>query len=153
MRVGVMGDIHGNYAGVGVALEQMGKIDLLLFTGDGLREIERLQQETGLSVRGVRGNCDFLGNLPEEICFDLAGHRLLLTHGHRYGVKNGLLRLALMGEERGVELVVFGHTHEAQLTQWHGLMLFNPGTLSGNIRSYGLIEITEQGIRPELCRI
>lgn len=157
MRIGVVGDIHGNYSGLKKALTQMGAVDHLLFTGDGIREIKRLQEESGIFVRGVRGNCDFLSDYPDEDMFTLEGNRILLTHGHHYGVKNGLTRIGLAAREKEVKLVVFGHTHLPVITEWQGVLLFNPGTLCPERCyhgiGYGMIEITENGVRPSLFRL
>lgn len=150
MRVGVVGDIHGNYEDLKEALRQMGAIDHLIFTGDGIREINRLQEETEIMVRGVRGNCDFLGGFPYDDLFHLDRYKVFLTHGHIYDVKSGLARLGKIGQAKGADLVVFGHTHIPEITDWYEVRLFNPGTLYrersyGGI-SYGIIEITPEGI-------
>ena len=42
MRVGVVGDIHGSYYVLKQAVKGMGRIELLLFTGDGYREIRQV---------------------------------------------------------------------------------------------------------------
>lgn len=157
MRIGVVGDIHGSYPELKKALAQMGKIDHLLFTGDGIREIQKLQEETGIFVRGVRGNCDFLTGFPDEEMFMLEGNRVLLTHGHRYDVKNGLTRIGLAAQEKEAKMVVFGHTHLPVMTDWQGILLFNPGTLCRERcfggTGYGIIEVTENGMRPALFRL
>lgn len=157
LRIGVVGDIHGNYPGLKKALAQMGTVDHLLFTGDGIRDIRHLQAETGVFVRGVRGNCDFLADFPDEELFTLEGNRILLTHGHHYNVKNGLTRIGLAAQEKEVRMVVFGHTHLPVITEWQGILLLNPGTLCRercyNGIGYGMIEVSENGLRPALYRL
>ena len=150
MRVGVVGDIHGNYYDLQRAVTAMGPIDHLLFTGDGYRDICRLREETGLLVRGVVGNCDFGSEFPADDLIWLDQYQLWLTHGHYYGVKQGLTRLGEAGRARKVDLVVFGHTHQAISTTWNEVNLFNPGTLSRERSyqgiSYGIIETGSQGL-------
>lgn len=157
MKVGVVGDIHGSYESLKEAVREMGIIDHLIFTGDGIREINRLQDETGLFVRGVRGNCDFLSGFPNDDLFHLDNYKVFLTHGHIYDVKSGLTRLAKIGDARGAQLVIFGHTHIPESTTWNNVMLFNPGTLYrersyGGI-SFGMIEIVEGKINLSHHRI
>lgn len=156
-RLGVVGDIHGNLAGLQAALSQMGRLDGLLFTGDGYREITALAAESDLPVIGVAGNCDLCSSYPEEQLFAVADYQLLLTHGHRYGVKQGLTRLALAGQTAGADLVIFGHTHQPLDDCWQRVRLFNPGSLSPDRShagpAYGIIELDQAGIRTKLCRL
>lgn len=157
MRIGVVGDIHGNYSGLRKVVEAAGPVERWLFTGDGYREIARFEAEFGVPVTGVAGNCDFFTVFPDEQRLQLGNYRILLTHGHIYGVKQGLTRLALAGQSQGAALVVFGHTHCPLDDIWHNVRLFNPGALSAE-RSlgrpgYGLIELDETGISCQLCRI
>jgi predicted phosphodiesterase len=88
MRIGVVGDIHGNYRGLKQAVQEMGLVEMLLFTGDGYREISRLQTELDIRVEGVVGNCDFSSIYPVQQLVYLENCKILLTHGHLYGVKN-----------------------------------------------------------------
>lgn len=157
MRIGVVGDIHGNYHGLKQALREMGRIEMLLFTGDGYREITRLQEETDLRIEGVVGNCDFCSTYPTEQLLYLDHYKVLLTHGHLQGVKTGLTRLGMAGRAQGANLVVFGHTHEPLSSDWYEVKLFNPGSLSVERSyrgpSYGVIEISESGINAVINRL
>lgn len=156
-RIGVVGDIHGNYWGLKQALQQMGPIDRLLFTGDGYREISKFQNDPRLVIEGVAGNCDLYTEYPPEQVFYLGKWKILLTHGHLHGVKSGLTRLVMVGRELGVNLVVFGHTHRPLSAEWEGLRLFNPGSLSEERSyqgpTYGIIEISDSGILPMINRL
>lgn len=151
MRVGVLGDIHGNLDGLKQALRAMGPVDRLLFTGDGYRDLSKVKDSFMYPIVGVSGNCDLYSEYPVDQFIELEQYRVMLTHGHRYGVKMGLTTIGLAGRERGVDLVVFGHTHLPLITEWEGLKLFNPGTLcrerSFRGVTYGLIEINRDGMR------
>ncbi|HBE78347.1 MAG TPA: metallophosphoesterase [Firmicutes bacterium] len=161
IRLGVVGDIHGNYRGLKQAVREMGRIETLLFTGDGYREISRLQDETDIDIdfriEGVVGNCDFCSLFPTEQILCFGRYRVLLTHGHLYGVKSDLTRLGMVGREQKADLVVFGHTHEALCDDWYEVKLFNPGSLSAERSyrgpSYGIIEISDAGINPVINRL
>jgi putative phosphoesterase len=157
MRVGVVGDIHGNYSGLTKALQEMGRVDELLFTGDGYREIARLEAESGVKVVGVVGNCDFYSEFAKEYFFAYEASRIFLTHGHIYGVKQGLTRIALAGRSRGADLVIFGHTHLPLDDLCQNVRLFNPGSLSAERSlggpSYGIIEFENGTIHARLYRL
>ena len=101
----------------------------------------------------VHGNCDgpFSGGLRDEEILDLEGHRILLCHGHRYGVKGGLGHLIASAKRQGADIALFGHTHERheEYLPEYGLWLFNPGALSYPERgepSFGLLTLTPTGL-------
>jgi putative phosphoesterase len=156
-RLGAVGDIHGNLAGLCVALNQMGRIDGLLFTGDGFRDLSQTEAVLNVAITGVAGNCDFKSVYPAQQVIMVAGYRILITHGHLYGVKQGLTRLAMAGHSVAADLVVFGHTHQPLDELWQNVRLFNPGSLmvgrSNSAPSYGLIELDQKGIRTTLFRL
>lgn len=101
--------------------------DFVFFLGDGAARIGDLALHKGFY--GVAGNCDFLP-LPEETVIETEGLKILLTHGHRYGVKSDLLSLSLRAEELGCRLVFYGHTHIPEVTEHGAVTLVNPGSLS-----------------------
>lgn len=101
--------------------------DFVFFLGDGARGIGDLALHK--DFYGVKGNCDFLP-LPEETVVEAEGMKILLTHGHRYGVKTDLLSLALRAEELGCRLAYFGHTHTPEIVEHGAVTLINPGSLS-----------------------
>lgn len=156
LRLGIVSDSHGASGNLAQAIHEMGPIALLLHAGDGCREAERWRDESGGRMEWVGGNCDF-GAYPEEQVFPMAGHRLLLTHGHLYGVKTGLLRLGYRAAEMQADVVVFGHTHEALNTVHQGVTLINPGSLSSSRchgwPSYAVLRLGPRTVEAEICRL
>lgn len=153
MRVGVVSDTHGCYFLLQKALDKMGPIDCLIHAGDGAGEIARLLAERPIRCEQVAGNCDAAPYLPTQTRFDLEGHRIYLTHGHLFGVKSGLLRIASKGLEEETAITIFGHTHEPTNEKYHEVLLFNPGSLSTRSYdrpSYGLLELDRDGIKAEI---
>ena len=63
-----------------------------------------------------------------------------------YEVKYGLSNLVAAAEERGAQIALFGHTHQAMTEYRGGLYLMNPGSLSGPSGTYGIIDLTPAGI-------
>lgn len=154
MRVGIVSDIHGSYNLLVDAYQSMGPIDCLIHAGDGRAEIDRLLDVYPIRCERVAGNCDMAPHLPTETRFELEGYRIYLTHGHLYGVKNGLFRIACKGQEEAAQLVIFGHTHEPYRGEYHGVTLLNPGSLSAarclGRPSYGLMILDRGGIQTEI---
>lgn len=156
MRIGIVSDTHGSFQNLVQAVGEMGPIGLLLHAGDGARDVDRLRGKGRFEIESVRGNCDF-GPYREELAFPVEGRRILLTHGHAYGVKTGLLRLQLRGAEWQADIVVYGHTHVPDNSYANGLRLVNPGSLSqargGLYPTYAVMEIAGERIDVEICRL
>jgi hypothetical protein len=145
MRVGVLGDSHGDLDLSKQAVRAMGAVDLLVHTGDFYQDALLLADQLGVEVHAVVGNCDRCVPGPREELLELAGHRIFLTHGHLYGVKQGLLRLDYRAREVGADLVIFGHTHVPLSEEFNGIRYLNPGSvawprLAGQC-SYALIRL------------
>lgn len=149
MNILLFSDSHGD-------VETMARItaaeqpDLVLHLGDHDRDLQALQQRfPDLRCLGVRGNCDAPGS-PEQLLLEEEGVKLLLTHGHRQQVKLSLLRLLYLGLEAGVQLCLFGHTHQPHLEQREGLCLLNPGAAGSGC--YALLCLEAGSFRVRQCR-
>ena len=91
----------------------------------------------------VPGNCDYFRSSREtEKLLFLEDKRVLLCHGHTYGVKQSLLAAGLAAEERNLDLFLFGHTHKP-LVDMRGKTLFlNPGSIGDYARpTYGVVTL------------
>lgn len=158
----IFSDSHGRVEGMQRALRaQIRRPDLILHLGDGVGDLDYLQTR-GTPTLGVRGNCDwFTVSLPinEELCFEELGHRILMVHGHRYGVKSGVGSLLVHAAARGADIVFFGHTHIPHEecipagTELGGVVLnrpmylFNPGSVGrSSTSSFGTLSLTEDTV-------
>lgn len=152
MRLLVLSDSHGDMAGLRLAVQRE-RPDAVVHLGDHALDAYTLAQEfSTLSVAYVRGNCD--GPFPS--CADtysrrLAGVQVFAAHGHRYGVKNGLLRFHLAAQENGASLALFGHTHTPCCREENGVWLVNPGACRGLYATYAVITLEDGTVRD--CRI
>ena len=123
----VFSDIHGDY-------KNMRKLKILaqenngaFFAGDGLSCVLNANIP---NLYWVAGNCDALGE--REVVTEIEGVKILLTHGHLYGVKSGMQKLYYRAKELDVNVVIFGHTHAPLITKEDGILFLNPGTASSN---------------------
>ena len=152
MKILVFSDSHG------YCTNMMRAIDLetpnyLIHLGDHSADTVCLKERyPALPILSVRGNCDYLDTLTSESALAVYdGIRIFAVHGHKYGVKNGLLRLYMAAKEKAVHIALFGHTHCAYCENNNGLWLLNPGSCGCMGRStYGLISIAEGRV---LCEI
>ena len=118
MTLLVLSDSHGRPDLIEEAIRRV-RPDVILFAGDGLRDLSRV--EIPCPLWAVSGNCDWLttpliinGGVFEpqtEELVTVEGIRILLTHGHRYGVKSGPTAAAYRAMELGADMLVYGHTH------------------------------------------
>ena len=77
----------------------------------------------------------------ETLLRTFEGVRIFGTHGHRYGVKQGLLRFSLAAQEQQAQVALFGHTHIPYCRQEGGLWLLNPGACGGRAPSCGIVTV------------
>ena len=127
------------------------KYDMIIHLGDVRRDAEWLEDRLGREVTGIAGNCDFFSRDPREAVLFVEKVKILLTHGDKYGVKNGYDRLSYYAEERGCQLALFGHTHSPFSGYVGNVLMVNPGTLvNGRAAS---INIDGESIIPLSVRI
>ncbi len=147
MKILVFSDSHGKYERMADVFSR-DKYDVVLFLGDGISDFDKLQKSNMTSARmlSVKGNCDFFDGTPEERIFDLDGFRVLMLHGHGKSVKHGTSVLEYYAREKGVDLVLYGHTHARDIRRIDGekpFYIFNPGSIGapGYLSpSFGYIE-------------
>ncbi len=125
----VLSDSHGRSA---KALERLAPLfaenDFVVHLGDGSSDLRQFCAQAPEKYFICRGNCDFSYG-AEELVLEAEGLSVLCCHGHRYGVKSGLSRLAARARERGCEVALYGHTHEARIETVDGVLCVNPGAL------------------------
>lgn len=145
MKLLVFSDSHGRGRKIEDALEIHGGVcDAVIFLGDGLADIHRVKEKyPKIPFFCLKGNCDFFdfSDTPEEMCVNFDGVRILLCHGHKYGVKSSLGRLMLRARELEADGVFFGHTHTpldfSEYVMDSRIQLFNPGSIMEG--SYGVV--------------
>ena len=160
MTLLVISDSHGRPDLIEEAIRRV-RPDGILFAGDGLRDLSRV--EIPCPLWAVAGNCDWLtpplvinGGVFEpqnEELITVEGVRILLMHGHKYGVKGGLGQAVARAVQRDADLLIFGHTHiplelhlrpdggRADFSVTKPLTLFNPGSLGDRHASFGTVTV------------
>ena len=158
MKCLVFSDSHGSTLGIRRVLNMHPDAEVVFFLGDGLSDLENFIYDKSRMWIAVRGNWDTHGILGDQMVkktdsITLLGRRIFLTHGDLYGVKYGLDGVIGLAVDHNADIVLFGHTHrplEKYIpTENGGYYLFNPGSIGGGFGiqpSYGVINITEQGI-------
>ena len=101
-------------------------------------------------VKIIAGNNDFFCDLPKEEEFMIGDYHVWLTHGHNYYVSMGNEILKEEAEARGVDIVMYGHTHKPVVDIGENLTAVNPGSLTyprqvGRKPSYIIMDLDEKG--------
>ena len=135
-----------------------GKCDAIIFLGDGIRDLPPLEAKySNIPILKVKGNCD-LGesDVSEEKIYNFEGANILLTHGHKHGVKYGYDTLIYYAEEKGVDAVFFGHTHvpceKTLYINEKRLTLFNPGSVA-TVATFGVVNIVNGVVVTNIAKI
>ncbi len=144
MRIVVFSDNHRDREVVERILLLNPGADRILSLGDSEMTEGELSR---LGVYGVKGNYPFEPDFPDELTTVFEGWKTFVTHGHRYGVKNGLYWLSERARAEACDLVLFGHTHAPLLEERDGIIFLNPGSAArpriGGKGTYAVIEATE----------
>ncbi len=129
MKIGIMSDTHGSLDAVARAVSLAGPVDMWLHAGDIISDAEHLSIIAGVPVYMVAGNCDWPNmTVPDERLIDVEGHRILLTHGHNYGVRYDIEVLVEAAEDKEADIAVYGHTHIADISPGDDVYVVNPGS-------------------------
>jgi putative phosphoesterase len=121
VTIGVISDTHGLLRPEAIAA--LNGSDHILHAGDvgdaGI--LERLRAIAPLTA--IRGNvdvCGVCGALPATEAVDLGGCLFYLVHS--------IQDLDIQPPAAGVAVVVYGHSHHAELQERQGVMYLNPGS-------------------------
>ncbi|MBQ2675808.1 MAG: metallophosphoesterase [Clostridia bacterium] len=149
LHILVVSDAHGSTRNTKTAIEKT-KPDAVIFLGDGIRQIEDLSYVyDDIPFHFVSGNCDFASNEPYTKLLKFGEKTVLATHGHNYSVKYTYSEIIAAAKSRGVDVVLFGHTHTPYQDYDDGLYVMNPGSVEQPREgrpSYGILDITSAGI-------
>lgn len=152
-KVVVFSDSHSGLSFMRRAIHVL-KPNAFIHLGDHYDDGAVIAEENpGIPNYIVQGNCDWslCFSEPEQMCLKVFGVLMLLTHGHRYGVKAGTGKLEAYARSQGAQAALYGHTHRADCRQEGDLWVLNPGTCSHYGGSVGLMLIENNQIVD--CRI
>ena len=155
MKVLILSDSHQHIAFMQSCVETE-KPDVILHLGDYYEDAQTMKEEfPGIPFYMVPGNCDryrCVFGTPEILTDRVCGVQLYMTHGHHHKVKQTRTFLLRDARAAHVEVVLYGHTHQAECTREEdGLWVLNPGSCGYYGGSAGLIEAENGSIRN--CRI
>ncbi len=152
MKILVLSDSHGAMEPMERAVERTDP-RMIFHLGDCWRDAERLQERfPRIPLQQVPGNCDFRSQEPAERLLCIENFRILLCHGHTYGVKQSLTAAGFAAEEKDLDLFLFGHTHRPLVDRRGKTLFLNPGSIGDWRRpTYGLVTIAGGKLDGSIC--
>ena len=111
MKVLIVSDTHGRDENLEIAVNREAPFDMLVHCGDVEGREFYIEALADCPCSIVSGNNDFFSDLPREDVIDIEGNKVLVTHGHYYGVSMAFDQLADAAKQRGCNAAFFGHIH------------------------------------------
>lgn len=152
MKILIVSDTHGHDTNLIKVLKKVKPIDYLIHCGDIEGSEDKIRELAGCPCTMVKGNNDYYTELQKEEVITLGRYRILVVHGHTYGVSWDTRGIEEAAKERGCSIVMYGHTHRPEITlaSEGGLTVINPGSLTyprqeGRKPSYIIMEIDRFG--------
>lgn len=148
MKVLIVSDTHRKNDNYFKAVDRE-KPDMVIHCGDGEGSEYALTEAAGCPVYIVLGNNDFFSNLPRELDLEIGPYKVWVTHGHNYYVSMGSEHIKREALVRGVDIVMYGHSHRPAVERSGKVTAVNPGSLSyprqeGRRPSYVVMELGER---------
>ncbi len=145
MKILVVSDTHRKNENYFKVL-QMHRPDMVIHCGDAEGSEYALTESANCPVQIVLGNNDFFSDLPRELEFNVGPYKVWVTHGHNYYVYMGSEKIKREAIAKGVDIVMYGHTHRPVIDSEGDVIAINPGSLSyprqdGHKPSYIIMEI------------
>ena len=84
MKIMIVSDTHKQHKNLQLALDRMGKIDLMIHLGDAEGYEDYIQEMAGCPLEIISGNNDFFSHLEKEKEIRIGKYKVLITHGHYY---------------------------------------------------------------------
>lgn len=149
MKIAVISDTHRHIYSLNQVTKLIQDTDMAIHLGDNVEDVDIIKRNYKGKIINVRGNCDFSSFIPVERVEEVENKKIYITHGHRYDVKNSLLKLKYRAKELGADIVLFGHTHISAEIYEEGIWFINPGSAAlpkDSYQSIAVIEISDNKV-------
>jgi putative phosphoesterase len=158
-RIGVISDTHipARAASLPVSLaEKLAAVDFIIHCGDLVSSTVLKKLASIAPVYAVKGNMDpHEINEPDELIFEI-NSRFILCAAHGSGppfnVKAGLLKKF---SKYDPDVILFGHTHMQENTNYGNIVFFNPGSCTVGVdnNTIGILTVNSGNISGEIVLV
>lgn len=159
MKILVISDSHNVILDSQIEeIKKEGQFELLIHCGDKYNDADKFAEKLNIErILKVPGNCDYsITGMQPTIIQEIEGKKFIITHGHLFYVKLSLNQLKAFAKKNKADVVLYGHTHQAENETKDNIIFFNPGSTifpKDGKASFGIIEITEDNINGRIVRI
>lgn len=148
MKILIVSDTHRKNDIYLQLVKKYAPLDMVIHCGDLEGAEYTIESAVDCPVHMVAGNNDFFSSVPMEDEFMIGNHRVLLSHGHHYYISMGNELIKDEARSRGVDIVMYGHTHKPVIERDGDLLVINPGSLTyprqeGRKPSYAVMTVDE----------
>ena len=126
-RLLIFSDVHKNKERLVHILDRYSDLDYTISLGDSEMKSKFLEER---DVVAIKGNATFDAGFTEEHVLMIEEVRVVLTHGHKYRVQNGIDKLYYRALECEAQLIFYGHTHSASYDVVENRLFVNPGSVN-----------------------
>lgn len=149
MKILIVSDTHRRNENYLTIVEREKPVDMVIHCGDAEGSEYIIYEAAECPVEIVLGNNDFFSELEREREFEVGKYKVWLTHGHNYYVSMGNETIKEEARSRGIDIVIYGHTHRPVVDVEEDVIAINPGSLTyprqeGKKPSYIIMEMNEQ---------
>lgn len=152
MKIGIVSDTHRNRELLDNVVEWLvtrQHIIYLYHLGDDYEDVNGLEDYNIeiVQVPGIYHSNYFNGTLAKKMVENILGLRVMLVHSYDKDVTE---------EDKTVtDVILYGHTHKAEIKLDDGLLLMNPGHLKSsmdkqNKATFGLMEIQDNNVSVQI---
>ena len=150
MRILIVSDTHRKNDIYVDLCRRYAPLDMVIHCGDIEGSEYIISEAARCPVKMVAGNNDFFSDNPRDEEFYIGKYKIWLTHGHHYYVSMDNEILKDEAKSRGIDIVIYGHTHKPVIEHDNGLYVINPGSLTYPRQderkpSYIIMDIDESG--------
>lgn len=130
MKILIVSDTHGSRHQFDKIVEAEKPFDMMLHAGDTECDNDYLEAMADCPCYFVCGNNDWGTDEPYDRILAIGRHKILLTHGHGYGLYFGYKDMIRTAQENGVDTIIHGHTHRPVDLTESGIRILNPGSVT-----------------------
>lgn len=146
MKILIVSDTHRRNDNYIEVVDKVAPIDMVIHCGDAEGSEYTITEKAGCPVEMVVGNNDYFSDLPREREFMIGPYKVWLTHGHNYYVSVENNTIKQEARARGMDIVMYGHSHRPVIDIGKDVIAINPGSLTyprqeGRKPSYIIMEI------------
>ena len=168
MKIGLISDTHLSSGVIPQeVINAFQGVELILHAGDLVTLPTLRGLEAIAPVTAVQGNMDMPSvrlSLPPKSVIEVESRRIGLIHGHHVPHPNQVLspplNLEIMHQyllsefaDEVIDCIVYGHTHQAHLETYHGVLIINPGSATqgkDGQPTVGLLTVDQDGTQGEI---